>query len=206
MNSDVTIFEKNYEGYLEQLREISFDSISNLLGGKVKDGIMEMSLFGESFFISHNGIADTSGQKPSYDTCVILSKYVLLCPDVAPTESEWVSFREFKDSGPLITYFSNDVERAIASHFKENIEKLRDAGKAVSGYLPDLDVNYDIAFQFDALPKIPVVLLFNDEDEEFSVKSSVLFERRTEKYLDAECIAMLGWQLYNRLKAVQKQN
>ena len=78
------------------------------------------------------------------------------------------------------------------------------SGKSISGYRPNLDVNYDIAMQFDALPKIPVILLLNDADEEFSAKCSVLFERRAEKYLDAECIAMLGWQLFNHLRKADK--
>ena len=43
-----------------------------------------------------------------------------------------------------------------------------------------------------------------DEDEEFSAKCSVLFEARAEKYLDAECIAMIGWQLFSHLKKAIK--
>lgn len=201
MKSDETIFEHNYKGYIKQLREISFDAIAPLLGGTIKDDGMELSLLGERFFITPVGIYDLSGSKPSYDICVILSKYILLCPDTTPKENDWVSFRDFKDSGPLTNYFNNDVEQAISIFFKGRIETLKKAGQSISGYTPALDVNYDIAVQFDLLPKISVVLLFNDEDEEFPTKCSILFERRTEKYLDAECIAMLGWHLCKRLKA-----
>jgi len=201
MKSDETIFEHNYKGYIKQLREISFDTIAPLLGGTIKDDGMELSLLGERFFITPAGISDLSGSKPSYDICVILSKYILLCPDTTPKANDWVSFRELKDSGPLTNYFNNDVELSIARFFKGRTETLKKAGQSISGYTPDLDVNYDIAVQFDLLPKISVVLLLNDEDEEFPAKCSILFERRTEKYLDAECIAMLGWHLCKRLKA-----
>ena len=47
---------------------------------------------------------------------------------------------------------------------------------------------------------IPIIILYNDADEEFSAKCSVLFESRAEKYLDAECLAMIGWQLFSHLK------
>jgi hypothetical protein len=58
--------------------------------------------------------------------------------------------------------------------------------------------------QFDALPKVPVVMLFNDADDEFSATCSVLFERRAENYLDPECLAMVGRCLFTYLKkAVQ---
>jgi len=72
------------------------------------------------------------------------------------------------------------------------------------GFGPNIDVNYDFAMQFDPLPRIPVLLLFNDVYEEFSAQCSVLFERRAEKYLDSECIAMLGWQLFNHLRKADK--
>ncbi|CAN2041866.1 hypothetical protein GMMP15_50054 [Candidatus Magnetomoraceae bacterium gMMP-15] len=43
-------------------------------------------------------------------------------------------------------------------------------------------------------------MLFNDADDEFEAKCSVLFERRAEKYLDLECLAMLGRHLFTCLK------
>ena len=64
-----------------------------------------------------------------------------------------------------------------------------------------IEARYDLAARFAALPKISVLLLFNDADEDFPPASSVLFEACTETYLDAECIAMLGSRLFRRLKA-----
>jgi hypothetical protein len=54
--------------------------------------------------------------------------------------------------------------------------------------------------QFNALPKIPVLLLFNDADEEFPAQCAVLFERRAENFLDMECLAMVGMLLFEYLK------
>lgn len=204
MEDKGTIFEKTYEKYLAQLKGISFKSIASNIGGIVEEDVITIPLFGENYSVSFNKIIDPSGNKPIYDICVILSKYLLLCPDTTPKEDEWVSFRDLKNSGPLTNYFNNDVERAIASYFKGNIGGLKKSGESILGYQPDLDVDYDLAIQFDALPKIPVILLFNDADEEFSEKCSVLFERRAEKYLDAECIAILGQQLFNHLRKADK--
>ncbi len=46
--------------------------------------------------------------------------------------------------------------------------------------------------KFDPLPKVPILLLFNDTDEEFSAQCLLLFERRAEKYLDMESMAILA--------------
>jgi hypothetical protein len=193
-------FEKTYQNYLDRLRKISFESVAPRLGAKIEGNRLKIPLFINEYEIAAEGIKDPKGKKPAYDICVILSKYILECPAIAPKEHDWVSFRNFKDSGPLISYFTNDVEKAIGAYFSGKLNDLKKASHKLDGYAPDLEVKYDFPVQFDALPKIPVIMLYNDADEEFSAKCSVLFESRAEKYLDAECIAMIGWQLFSHLK------
>ena len=204
MQPEETVFEKTYQHYLKQIRQISFESVAHHLGAKIENDGIKIPLFLNEYEITAEGIADPSGKKPGHDICVILSKYILRCPAAPPKEHEWVSFRNFKDSSPLIGYFTNDVERAIGAYFSGRLNDLKKASVALGGYAPDLEVKYDLAIQFDALPKIPVIMLYNDADEEFSAKCSVLFESRAEKYLDAECIAMIGWQLFSHLKKAIK--
>ena len=92
------------------------------------------------------------------------------------------------------------MERAIAACFAGRLDDLKETSKLLGGSPPDIEVTYDLSMQFDALPQVPVMLLFNDADDEFPAKSSVLFERRAEKYLDAECLAMVGRLLFTSLK------
>jgi hypothetical protein len=135
---------------------------------------------------------------------VILCKYLLLCPTHPTGGSEWVSFRDFKDSGPLTTYFDNDVEKPIARFFSGRTHLLEQASKSLEGYPPDLELSYDVSVGFDLLPRVPVLLLFNDRDEEFSATASVLFEKRADQYLDAECLAMSGSYLFAMLKKASR--
>ncbi|MBW1850484.1 MAG: DUF3786 domain-containing protein [Deltaproteobacteria bacterium] len=205
MEGGETVFERNYKNYLAQLKKISFESIAPALGGEIKEEAIKIPLLGRNYEVSSNGITDPLDKRPPYDICVILCKYLLLCPDTPPKEDEWVSFRNFKDSGPLTNYFNNDVESSISSYFKGKLDGLKKASKSLAGYRPNLEVNYDLAVQFDTLPRIPVIMLFNDADDEFLAKCSVLFELRAEKYLDAECIAMLGRQLFYHLRNAEKR-
>ena len=48
-------------------------------------------------------------------------------------------------------------------------------------------------------------MLFNDEDDEFSARCLVLFERRAERYLDMECLAIVGWLLSDYLHRVARE-
>jgi hypothetical protein len=200
MTTKDSVFEKTYKDYIAQVARIDSESIRQRLGLEVEGHEIIIPLFGKPHKVSVNGITDPSGKKPSLDICVICCKYLLMCPNVYPTKNDWVSFRGLKDSGPLTVYFANDVERAISDYFAGRLDDMKEACKMLGGYSPDMEVNYDLSVQFDALPRVPVILLFNDADEEFPAKSSVLFERRSEDYLDPECLAMVGRLLFTCLK------
>ena len=77
---------------------------------------------------------------------------------------------------------------------------MKQAGEALGGYRPSISLQYDFSMQFDALPRIPILLLLNDADEEFPAHCSVLLQRRAETYLDAECLAILARMLPSNLK------
>ena len=72
----------------------------------------------------------------------------------------------------------------------------------MGGYPPDIKPDYDLSMQFDLLPRVPLLILFNDLDDEFPAKCTVLFERRAEEYLDAECLAIAGRILFESLRGL----
>lgn len=194
------VFKQTYHHYLEQIQSLSFETIAGPLGARFHNGILEIDIFNEPYTISKDGILDRSLHQPGFDICVILSRYLVMCPEGSFEKNRWVSFRDFKDSGPLTTYFANDIETYVARHFSGRTAELKKAAESLGGYPAEIDVTYDLVFRFNALPEIGMILLFNDADDEFKAGCSILFESRTEKYLDAECIAMLGWQLVHRLR------
>jgi len=200
MSSETSVFERTYEDYLTRIAKIDLKAVEKMLGAKYSEGTIEIVLFETPYRVSAQGISDPGGDKPSLDVCVALSKYLLMCPEETPVGENWVSYRDFKDTGPLTVYFENEVERAIVRHFEGNLGSLETSCKTAGGYAPDIDPDYDAAIQFNALPRIPLLLLYNDGDEEFPAKCSVLFKASAEKYLDGECLAMLGRLLFTRLR------
>ena len=93
------------------------------------------------------------------------------------------------------------MTQPIAETFSSRLAELETAGKKIGGCPPTEEYPYDLAMQFDALPKVPMLLLFNDKDDEFPAQCSVLFEKRAEKFLDMECLAMVGMHFFEYLKA-----
>jgi hypothetical protein len=64
---------------------------------------------------------------------------------------------------------------------------------------PGLDLSCEVTARFKALPRVPLLLLSKEQDEDFPAKCSLLFQRQAEKFLDLECLAICGWLLADSL-------
>ena len=193
------IFEKTYQDYLAQIADLNFIEFEDRLGIQVTEGKAHVPFFGRPYTVSGQGILGPEGRKPHLSTCIILCKYLLMCPPTEPRETSWVTFKDFKDAAPLIHSFATTVTNPIAKLYSGRSSALESACKKIGGYPPPETFAYDVCIQFDALPRIPLLLLFNDRDVEFSAQCTLLFAKRTEAYLDMECVAMLAMQLYGYL-------
>jgi hypothetical protein len=194
------VFKENYRLYLSQLAGVDLAGRADMLGAEAQDNALWVSFFGERYRVSAEAITGEAGDRAPYDACVVLARYVLMCPKRFPGEDAWTAYRDFKDSGPLAVFFADSVEGALAAAFSGRPGSLRRACEALGGGLPAADLSYDLTLQIPALPRVPLLVLFNDADEEFPAQCSVLYEARAERYLDAESLAILGSQLVQRLK------
>jgi hypothetical protein len=199
MDEKSQVFEETYIEYLKQIADINFEPLSEVLGIAIEIGKITIPFFEKPYWVSEKSITDPSGKKPSFGVCVVLCKYLLLCPDAAPPEDDWVAYRDFKDAGPLTVFFANNVEKPIAENFAGRLAELEKSCKTSGGLAPDLQLKYDLSMQFNALPRIPVLLLYNDADDEFPAHCSILFKLGSDKFLDAESLAILGEILARRL-------
>ncbi|NNF45334.1 MAG: DUF3786 domain-containing protein, partial [Desulfofustis sp.] len=123
---------------------------------------------------------------------VILAKYVLTCPDqLPPLSGKWMTYREFRGAGPLVSYFTSNANKSIEQHFSGALMRLEQYCRALGAQIEDND-SYDLSVRLQALPRIPVVLNFNDADDMFPAACSILYRASAEQFLDMECLAMTG--------------
>lgn len=207
MTNPSEIFEHHYQDYLKQLAEVDFTSVNTILGLDQDGDRLTIPFFNSTYSLSPRGIYDHDNNRPDYMTCVILSKYVLLCPSPQPEpDPDWSSFRDLKKTSHFtnVQYFNSDTERVIDRHFSGQLAALTKASRALKGCF-QTDMPYDLSVRFDALPRLALLLLFNDVDDEFPARCKVLFQRQAEQYLDPESIAMTGSLLARQLKTADGQ-
>ncbi|MCP3925843.1 MAG: DUF3786 domain-containing protein [Desulfobacterales bacterium] len=166
---------------------------------KLKNNKLFVNFLDNTYCISKDGIKDASENVPDYRICIILAKYILLCP--RQLDPDWVSFKDFKREAHFanVNFFSSEAEQVIVRRFSGKKNKLLKACIKADGFKSKVDLPYDLSIQFNVLPRISLLLLFNDNDEEFSAQCIVLFQKHSEFYLDPESLAIAGSMLSKKI-------
>jgi hypothetical protein len=201
MSVNNPIFEKNYSYYLEEIAKVDFRVIKDTLGCRVDGDQMVVPFFGRDYRVSRSGMTDAADQRPGYVVCVVLAKYILRCPAITSAGDGWVSFKDFKTTSHFtnVNYFASETERAIVKGFSGRLDELAEACRQTGGVPDEAGMPYDLSVRFEALPRVSLLLLFNDRDDEFSAGCKVLFNKHAEHYLDPESLAMTGSLLAKQL-------
>ncbi|MFO7932047.1 MAG: DUF3786 domain-containing protein [Thermodesulfobacteriota bacterium] len=198
------VFDETYQKYLARFAELDLKSRAPLLGVTLEDGCAVVPFFTQDYRVSADGVFSPEGTRPIHAISVVLLKYFILCPESLPEDRDWVSYRDFRDAAPFAGAFARNTERAIADNFSGDAQGLSHACSELGAISADHgNLSYDVAMQVYALPAVPLLVLFNDRDEEFAASCSVLFEKRAGRFLDMECLAILGWLLSDYLEAVR---
>ena len=117
MSNPSLVFEETYTDYPAQVNRLDLEALSSLPGLDMDGPAASLCLFDQRFSITAAGIVGPDGRRPGFDVCVILCKYLLLCPTALPRNSQWVTYQGLQHSGPLTGFFQNEVEQAIATFF-----------------------------------------------------------------------------------------
>ena len=195
------VFDTIKKEYLLEVASLgNREHISKVLGVEIQGDAWHIPFFNRRYTVTPHEILDDTGEPASHAACVILCKYLLLCPTDAPVDTSLVTYKDFKDAAPYVGGFRNTASQPIAKHFQGSVATLGQQCAHLGGRPFATDVSCDLAFEFTSLPQVPIVLLFNDADEEFPSQATLLFQKTAAAYLDMECLAMVGATLAIRLK------
>ncbi len=186
------VFEKTYRSYLDQLGAGKLQSTGAAPGARMDKGEVWTPYFGTTYRVGKKGVSDPRNRRPPFEVCVVLMKYLLLYPATPARDRGWIAYREIPGAGPLTGYFVHDVERLISDAFSGKLDSLQKAALALQGKPSEETFPFDLKMEFQALPEIRLLMLFNDADSEFTARCSVLFNSSAPQFLDPECLAMVG--------------
>ena len=97
----------------------------------------------------------------------------------------------------------NGVTLISCGIFWHEPESVLAAGNGIADHWLDAALHADAGRIKAALPRIPILFLFNDAAEQFPARASILYERRAAHFLDAEFRTMVDWYLQEHLKRAE---
>ena len=112
--------------------------------------------------------------------------------------NEWVKFNSLRGSWACRYSFNEEDVQAIAQAFTEKRDKVEQALKKLGGTPSEYgDSSYEISF----LPKVKVLLVFEEGDEEFPPSVRLLYDKNSIYYLPHEMLGNISWLLVSRIFA-----
>jgi hypothetical protein len=207
-DSGIYVKKENHEitrDHLRQkIREHDFKTIASGLGVTFleENGVeaLEIPYFDRVVTMTHTGIKDEETQEFDPWDEVLLYNYVYFSGSKSLSR-EWVGMEAFPNSLPKRAALENGCHRRLSQFFSGTKAELESACRELGGIPVTDGHSADLAFQFKPLPRMPLLLLFWDEDEEegFEAQAKVLFDGSAMEYLDLEGLTFVAEKLADNL-------
>lgn len=183
-------FENSYLELLSQVQQADLSLKMNILGIQEQGSRYVFDFFNRRIIFDGWGFLNEDGTDPTPAVKFVLCKYILMSPDKELKNSgKLMTFREFENAGPLFSMFTANTGKIIQTSFSNRIELLKNQCLNLGGTVLDLP-SYDLSVRFMALPKIPVILNFNDKDDIMPATAGFLYEDTVVFYLDLKSLTI----------------
>ena len=175
------------------------ESIGCSWSGTEKDCLL-LQFFGRDVELCHNGILIDGKAVEDPRDQILLYNYVHFGGGPEP-EREWVGMESLPNSISKIRTLRVYCEERIASHFTGKTDLLKKYAPQLGAVLQEnTEQNCSAAFLIPALPRLPLFVLFWDEEEEdgFPAKVKVLFDQNVLEFLDIESLVFVCERMAER--------
>ena len=184
------IFNKVYPDLLSRVKPIDLSQKLNILGIQKRGSLFIFDFFNHQLVFDGDDFFDATGADLTPAVKAVLCTYILMCPEKElKSDGKLVTFREFSDAGPLFSRFTENTAKIIQTSFSNQIEVLNLKCLKLGGTIM-ASQSYDISVRFRALPKIPIILNFNDADELMPANAGFLYRDTAATYLDLQCLSI----------------
>jgi hypothetical protein len=155
-----------------------------------RHGAFEAPFFAEAYTVKFptGEVLRADGSQAGDREALIILHY-LIRGDGTPVRMEWVAYRDLPGARYHEPAFVAEVERPLSLGLAGRLEALL----AWAGdHARILELAGDLAFAWEVLPRVPLLVIFNERDEEFPASARVLFDISAANYLPTEDLSILA--------------
>jgi hypothetical protein len=203
----VTDGESNYDRVRDDLlaalhKRGTLVHADECLGATIRDGSFSVPLFGNPCDVTDDGVYQDARKLDTIGAILVL-RY-LLVGGSAPLEHAWTPYRDLKDGAQFAAFIKANIEDKLAAAFGGRSKRLAARLEGIGGRPYEGDVRADLTALLHPFPKVPVLCLFWDRDQEFPASLQFLFDRSAPSYLDLESLAVVLQYIY--LKVLEEES
>jgi hypothetical protein len=138
--------------------------------------------------------ANSDQALPAFNTALLL--YYFVTADGSPLTGKWISFTELPDGRFYTQAFQGYSGNELTRSFHNNLDAFKTTAELLGGRPLSLG---DASYVFQALPRIPILVVSWLGDEEFPSSFKILFDASAPHYLPTDAYAILGSNITRRL-------
>jgi hypothetical protein len=193
--------ERQVEALQVRLENMDLATLALLTGGDVEGDEMVLTVFGAPVIVAGPGfeVLEANTREPAPINTQALVLYHLCTTDGSPVTDRWISFRELPDGGFYHQAFQGYTGNRLVREAGNDVERVRIAAHRIGGHE---QTTGDLGFRFEALPRVPLLLVYWLGDDEFPPRAHILFDESAGHHLPVDACALLGSALVQRLLAV----
>jgi hypothetical protein len=185
----------------ERSASMKIEDLPDRIGGRlIKKGesyALKLPYFTDFIIISKDSITKKDGSDLTRWEQVFIYNHMAQGGSKLPT-GKWKGLIEFPNTVSKIKSMKEHVEKPLIKRFKAKSNELLTAAERLGGDdMTDEIRSADLALLFRPLPRIPVMLMFWDEDldDDFDAEVKLLFDESILDHLDIESIMFLSERL-----------
>ena len=182
-------YEQIYEGLIPKLRECNFLEVAVRLGlSPQPDGALSVNFLGREYEISSRGVNPTDGKPVNVNNRSVLAYYTL-SKGVGEPAFSYVSISNLAGPGIIfstdIKWMTDPLGKTFSGDYVTFSETMCRLGGVFNGKLKSSGYSWLLK----ALPKIPLQIVYYDEDDEFPCEVRILFDENASRFMEFECLA-----------------
>jgi len=180
---------------------MALEDLPDRIGGRlIKAGdnpVFELPYFDTHVIITGDKITNAAGSDLTRWEQVFIYNHMAQGGASLPS-GHWKGFVEFPNTVSKIKSMVDNVERPLNERFRGKPEELLSEGVRIGGIdRTDQFQSADLAVFFMPFPRVPVMLMFWDENQEdaFDTEVKLMFDETVTEHLDIESIMFLSERL-----------
>jgi hypothetical protein len=156
-------------------------------------GELHVPFFGDVYVFSFPELNGYNNQdEPLSDFQQAMFLYFLITADGTPLTGKWVSFADLPGGRMYNAAFQGYSGNEVVKTFGFDLDGFKSACVKAGGEPVDIG---SASFEFQALPRVPLMLTYWLGDEDFPSSCKVLFDESAGHYLPIDACAILGSML-----------